>query len=222
VTAFTPSPAPTDGTTVTYMGCFVGYDTTLYPDSTNNRYIGENSTVFDTTNSHQACYNYCSSSSKYRYFALEFGKNCRCSVNLGSQNAQNTTGCSTPASGASTEAAGGQNRITAYQINAGTGNTGNNNVRPLSNCSLLKSSALCKHFFLSLQGKYQASTTALRPSHSITNGRTRNHDIHDTHRHKQFTSASDRFRRFNQKLEGHNIVSTPPIQMRTSDHTQGH
>jgi hypothetical protein len=148
VTAFTPNPAPTDGSTVTYMGCFVGYDTTAYPNSTNSRYIGENSTVFDATNSHQACYSYCSSDPKYRYFALEFGKNCRCSVKLGSNNAVATTGCNTPASGASTEAAGGSNLVTAYQINqaaantgntgntGGTGNTGNtgSTVRPLSYC----------------------------------------------------------------------------------------
>jgi hypothetical protein len=77
VTAFKPSPALTDRSIVTYMGCFVGYDTAVYINSTINRYIGENSTVFDATKSHQMCYSYCASSPKYNYFALGAGKNYR-------------------------------------------------------------------------------------------------------------------------------------------------
>jgi hypothetical protein len=52
VAAFTPSPIPADGSNVSYMGYFVDYDTTVYTNCTDNRYIGENSTVFEMINSH--------------------------------------------------------------------------------------------------------------------------------------------------------------------------
>jgi hypothetical protein len=68
----------------------------------------------DTANSHLKCYSFCRTGkvdgSSYKYFVIEFGRDCRCSDVL-ADPVLKTGECDKAASGAPTEAGGGTSRI---------------------------------------------------------------------------------------------------------------
>jgi hypothetical protein len=127
-----------------------------------------NSPILRANNlTHTSCYNFCTTpeadggaaGGPFDLFALEYSTICRC-TNSYAFTPTTSTNCVMAAGGDSTHAGGGSDSSTVFRRRS---------VRPLSNCSSLKCSALCKYLLL-YQGWYRVSTTALRPSHSQRQG----------------------------------------------------
>jgi hypothetical protein len=183
-----------------------------------------NSPILRANNlTHTSCYNFCTTpeadggaaGGPFDLFALEYSTICRC-TNSYAFTPTTSTNCVLAAGGDSTQAGGGSDSSTVFRRRS---------VRPLSNCSSLKCSALCKYLLLN-QGWYRVSTTALRPSHSQRQGGLSwahlthyAHHTHHTHHESAYTNA--RIQRQILDMRGDQTVSAQasPIP-RTTDMQQ--
>jgi hypothetical protein len=195
-----------------YQGCYLNYNGT----SSAQLLAGPFFTAANLT--HQSCYNFCSSGNSvanggapggpYDLAGVTNSTQCRCGFDY-AYIPQASRKCVLSAGGNDTQQAGASNAINVWRRRA--------DVRPLSYCSLLKCSALCKlvlHTKVSM-GKYDCAS-AQPLSMMRTNIMGAHHTTHISGRlpHTTTTYFHNRIRRQCLDMRWTRTVSTSPFTSR--------